>query len=174
MSEAIEITVLRTKGNLVKYERDNEGCRVKLDTPYRNAMTHAKFTLPNGKKKMEVFSIHTPAQHIVWEVQRKYSNFKFKIRPDWIPASQPPPYGEEVEVSFDGGKTVECTAQFSENCTCMMAGIAGGYGYFTDMFATVEDNLVLRDVTHWRPLEWLPGESEVLHSDQKNNTRGAI
>lgn len=61
-----------------------------------------------------------------------------------------PTYGEEVEVSFDGGKTKECDAVFAENCTCMMAGIAGGHGYFRNEFATIEENLVLDDVTHWR------------------------
>lgn len=63
-----------------------------------------------------------------------------------------PDYGEEVELSFDNGKTMECTGMFAENTTCMMAGIAGGYGYFQDEFEDMVNGLVLHDVTHWRPL----------------------
>lgn len=69
---------------------------------------------------------------------------------NWISREEElPPYSDEVEVSFDG-ETSEGMGRFVENTQCMMAGIAGGHGYFTDQFATIDDNLVLHDVTHWR------------------------
>lgn len=71
---------------------------------------------------------------------------------NWIDRKTKLPRYGEVEVSCNGGKTSEGSAQFSENCTCMMAGIAGGNGYFRDEFATIDDNLILHDVTHWREL----------------------
>lgn len=73
---------------------------------------------------------------------------------DWIDRKDKlPPYDEEVEVSFDGGRTVECIGRFAEETRCMIAGIAGGHGYFRNQFEDIENHLVLTDVTHWRSIQ---------------------
>ena len=46
-----------------------------------------------------------------------------------------PAIGTNLEYSEDG-KTVEGTMDYLEERTCMMAGIAGGNGYFGEGFAT--------------------------------------
>lgn len=71
----IEVFVTRHKGNTVKYERDNEGLRDKLEKPYTPEFKHAKFTLPNGKKKCERFTITTFDTTILEAIRKKYSNY---------------------------------------------------------------------------------------------------
>lgn len=41
-----------------------------------------------------------------------------------------------VFVSYDGGKTFDDSVEWAESRICMMAGIAGGHGYFGEGWAT--------------------------------------
>lgn len=65
-----------------------------------------------------------------------------------------PEIGTNVEYSEDG-ETVEGTLDYSEKRHCMMAGIAGGFGYFGEGFATdgstdVERGLICDPPKYWR------------------------
>ena len=46
------------------------------------------------------------------------------------PKDKLPDFSDDIEVSFDNGKTWDDSVSYMENRTCMMAGIAGGNGYF--------------------------------------------
>lgn len=59
-----------------------------------------------------------------------------------------PDFGTKVEISEDG-KTGECGFYYLENRTCMLAGHAGGFGYFDEGFAT-EDGLIIDTPRFWR------------------------
>lgn len=66
-----------------------------------------------------------------------------------------PKCDEELEVSYDNGKTWENGICYMEQRHCMMAGIAGGYGYFGEGYATSPDSgtdvgLICDAPTHWR------------------------
>lgn len=54
-------------------------------------------------------------------------------------------YGKEI---FEGGHA------YFENRTCIMAGIAGGYGYFGEGFGTygdrVDQGLIVDEPDYWR------------------------
>ena len=76
---AVGITIKHCVGNLVKYERDNEGLRDKLAQPYRPKWINAKFRLPSGKPKIERFSEGTTDEEILSAISKKYSNYKFFI-----------------------------------------------------------------------------------------------
>lgn len=76
----IEITIKHCVGNKVKYERDNEGLRERLPQSYRPKWINAKFRLPSGKPKLEMFSDGTSAEQILAVIQKKYSNYKFVIK----------------------------------------------------------------------------------------------
>ena len=74
---------------------------------------------------------------------------------DWIKATeQLPDFEEDLEVTYDNGKTFEDGVSYQEKRTCMMAGIAGGNGYFGEGFATngegCEYGLIVDTPTHWR------------------------
>lgn len=43
-----------------------------------------------------------------------------------------PPIDSDIEVSYDKGETWDDFTGYMENRHCMMAGIAGGFGYFPD------------------------------------------
>lgn len=45
-----------------------------------------------------------------------------------------------VLVSYDGGKNWDNTVEWCENRTCMMAGIAGGCGYFDEGWGTSKNS----------------------------------
>jgi len=64
-----------------------------------------------------------------------------------------PEIGEDVEVS-DDGITVDFACIYTDKRTCMMAGIAGGHGYFGEGFATNGEDcdygLILDDPIFWR------------------------
>lgn len=75
---------------------------------------------------------------------------------NWIKTSeQKPREYSNVEYSNDG-VTVEGTMDYKDDRRCMMAGIAGGHGYFSSFgFATDgacgEDmNLICDDPEYWR------------------------
>jgi hypothetical protein len=76
---------------------------------------------------------------------------------EWIKTSeQRPQIGAEVEYS-DDGINVEGELVYLENRTCMMAGIAGGNGYFGEGFATngvdCDYGLICDDPNYWRLTE---------------------
>lgn len=74
---------------------------------------------------------------------------------EWILSNQQTPrIGTNVEYSEDG-ETVEGTLDYTDKRTCMMAGIAGGYGYFGEGFATDGENgcdkgLICDPPKYWR------------------------
>ena len=76
---ALGITIKHCVGNLVNYERDNEGLRDKLAQPYRPKWINAKFRLPSGKPKLEMFKEGTSDDEILSAIQKKYTNYKFII-----------------------------------------------------------------------------------------------
>lgn len=66
-----------------------------------------------------------------------------------------PPFDEEIQVTYDNGKTVDDSVEYMEERTCMLAGVSGGSGYFGEGFATSGKNgtdrgLIVDDPTHWR------------------------
>ena len=72
----------------------------------------------------------------------------------WILTSEKRPnIGEHVEFSEDGVNS-QGTLVYIENRTCMLAGYAGGYGYFGEGFATDGDDcdwgLICDDPKYWR------------------------
>ncbi len=73
----------------------------------------------------------------------------------WILTSdRRPSIGDSMEFS-DDGQTVEGTLVYLENRICMMAGIAGGHGYFGEGFATdglngCDYGLICDDPKYWR------------------------
>jgi hypothetical protein len=73
----------------------------------------------------------------------------------WIKTTeQRPRIGTNVEYSEDG-ETVEGTMDYTDKRICMMAGIAGGFGYFGEGFATDGENgcdtgLICDDPKYWR------------------------
>lgn len=74
----------------------------------------------------------------------------------WITtAEKRPEAGDNVEMSDDGGQTIDGTADYLERRQCMLAGVGGGNGYFGEGFATdgstgCDRGLILDDPTHWR------------------------
>jgi hypothetical protein len=73
---------------------------------------------------------------------------------EWILTSEKRPnIGDHVEFSEDG-ETCEGMLLYLENRTCMLAGIAGGHGYFGEGFATDGENtdygLICDDPKYWR------------------------
>lgn len=74
---------------------------------------------------------------------------------NWIETSkQLPPLDSNVEYS-DDGITVEGTLDYTDTRHCMMAGIAGGFGYFGEGFATDGANgcdvgLICDPPKYWR------------------------
>jgi len=77
---------------------------------------------------------------------------------DWIlTADKKPSIGINVEYSEDG-ITSEGTMDYTDRRTCMMAGIAGGHGYFGEGFATDGENgcdtgLICDEPKYWRYCE---------------------
>lgn len=76
---------------------------------------------------------------------------------DWIiTAEQKPARYQLVEIS-DDGNTMDGEAEYTDNRHCMMAGVAGGCGYFSDDgFATTgsegeDKGLILDAPMYWRP-----------------------
>lgn len=64
-----------------------------------------------------------------------------------------PQIGDHVEFSEDG-INVEGTLIYTDERTCMLAGIAGGHGYFGEGFATdgidTDYGLICDDPKYWR------------------------
>lgn len=84
----------------------------------------------------------------------------------WISSEVELPYGgENVEIS-DDGITVRETADYKTDRRCMMAGIAGGNGYFGSLgFATdgstgCETNLILDTPAFWRRYDTSPSSEK--------------
>ena len=78
---------------------------------------------------------------------------------NWIKSSeQLPKEGENVEISEDGIKA-DGTADYKRDRRCMMAGSAGGHGYFSSLgFSTdgesgEDRNLILDNPNFWRRYE---------------------
>lgn len=60
-----------------------------------------------------------------------------------------------IEVSSDGGETVDNDIEYMEDRTCMLAGSGGGNGYFGAGWAMNGTNgcdrgLISESPTHWR------------------------
>lgn len=76
----------------------------------------------------------------------------------WILTSeQKPKIGSNVETSEDG-ITVSETMDYTDERRCMLAGYAGGYGYFGEGFASdgttgCDKGLILDDPKYWRYTE---------------------
>jgi len=74
---------------------------------------------------------------------------------NWILTSERrPTIGINVETSEDG-KTVGETMDYSESRTCMLAGIGGGNGYFSEGFCSdgstgCDRGLILDEPKYWR------------------------
>ena len=77
----IEVIIKRWKGNMVRFERYNDGLRYPIDNPYREAGANAKFRLPSGKAKCERCSDELTDEQILTYVQKKYSNYRFVLSP---------------------------------------------------------------------------------------------
>ena len=75
----IKISIKRWLGNWVKYERDNEGLRDKLDEPYQKKGSTVRFTLPTGKKKTEIYPYEFTDEQLLKAIQKRYSNFRFQL-----------------------------------------------------------------------------------------------
>jgi hypothetical protein len=77
---------------------------------------------------------------------------------EWISTKDKlPEYETEVDVKYaceSGEEIFEGGHAYFENRTCIMAGIAGGYGYFKEGFGTygpnVDQGLIVDEPTHWR------------------------
>ncbi|KKN74613.1 hypothetical protein LCGC14_0388150 [marine sediment metagenome] len=74
---------------------------------------------------------------------------------EWISVKERvPEFSEPLEITYDGGKTFEGDCAYLEKRHCMMAGIAGGNGYFGEGFGTqgaeCEEGLILDTPSHWR------------------------
>lgn len=77
--EKIELKITSHVGNLVRFDYNNDGSRDLLDKPYRPKWKHAKFRLPSGKPKLEVFGDNVTDEMILDAVSKRYSNFKFTL-----------------------------------------------------------------------------------------------
>lgn len=51
----------------------------------------------------------------------------------------------------------ECEVNFAQERTCMMAGYAGGYGYFGPGWEQTDCRLIVDDPVAWRPYSRQPG-----------------
>ena len=74
---------------------------------------------------------------------------------EWIRVKDETPYfGDDLQITYDNGQTFEDGVTYLRERKCMMAGIAGGNGYFGEGFATNGDKcdygLILDEPTHWR------------------------
>jgi len=81
------------------------------------------------------------------------ANKCYTENPYWHPGTEKP-LGE-VEVSYDGGKTWDSSVEWTETRTCMMAGSAGGFGYFGEGWATSRESgtdvgLICDPPDYWR------------------------
>lgn len=75
---------------------------------------------------------------------------------EWIKTTEKrPSIGMSIEYSNDG-VICEGTLIYTDKRTCMMAGIAGGYGYFGEGFATdgndCDYGLICDDPEYWREI----------------------
>lgn len=77
--QEVELKITSHVGNLVSFDYYNDGSRGLLDKPYRPRWKHAKFRLPSGKLKCEVFGNDITNEMILQVVSKKYSNFKFRL-----------------------------------------------------------------------------------------------
>lgn len=75
----IKISIKEVVGNLVRFDYYNDGSRGLLDKPHRPKCKHAKFRLPSGKAKYEVFGGDDTPEAILKAVSKKYSNYKFTL-----------------------------------------------------------------------------------------------
>jgi hypothetical protein len=77
----VELTIKRCEGNIVRFERNNEGLREKMDKPYRKKWANAKFTLPSGKGKCIRFDNSMDDESILAKVRYTHQNFSFTLNP---------------------------------------------------------------------------------------------
>jgi hypothetical protein len=81
VAQTITINIKRWLGDWVRFERYNDGLRYPIDEPYQKKGSTARFVLPTGKKKTEMFSYESTNEEILAAIQKKYSNFKFTLNP---------------------------------------------------------------------------------------------
>jgi hypothetical protein len=86
--DIIEVKVSEHQGNLVRYDYNNDGSRDKLRVPYREQWKSAKFRLPSGKPKNEVFDMSMTDDLILEFIEKKYRNLKFKLSDNSLPSSK--------------------------------------------------------------------------------------
>lgn len=82
-----------------------------------------------------------------------------------------PEFERPIQVSYDKGKTFEEGVIYLEQRKCMLAGDAGGHGYFHEGFATdgidTDYGLIVDDPTHWRYITkpaYTNSKEEVQHN----------
>jgi len=72
---------------------------------------------------------------------------------EWIPVSERLPEDDIiVKVLFDDDDGGEDVGIYTKNRVCMLAGYAGGSGYFGEGWAT-EDRLITDPPLAWKPRE---------------------
>lgn len=75
----------------------------------------------------------------------------------WILTTEQRPKGFTSLEYSDDGINVEGTMIYTDRRTCMLAGYAGGFGYFGEGFATDGENgcdygLICDDPKYWRAI----------------------
>lgn len=68
----------------------------------------------------------------------------------WLEMDIAPQDGTEIMGLY--GKD-ESVIRWAESRTCMMAGIAGGYGYFDEGWECVYNNLIVDSPDKWQPID---------------------
>lgn len=96
------------------------------------------------------------AEKLYYDVQTKIKQQEVKVmKVSWNLSSEKlPEIGSNVEHSEDG-ENVDGTYDYTDKRTCMLAGYAGGYGYFGEGFATdgatgEDKGLICDTPKYWR------------------------
>ena len=67
----------------------------------------------------------------------------------WLDMDDAPRDGTEIVGLYEDG--AEVVIRYAMTSRCMLAGIAGGNGYFGEGWEDVENRLIVDDPTHWQP-----------------------
>ena len=104
-------------------------------------------------------------------MKKEIFSIKEPITMQWVKTSEQKPH-EDANIEYsDNGIEVEGTMDYKCNRQCMMAGSAGGHGYFSSLgFATdgeqgEDRNLICDDPEYWRYWD----EDDIAHHLTKIN-----